>query len=273
MHNFILDKDKCVSCGQCVADCAFGVLEMQDGNPKFERPERCIGCLHCYAVCPTGSITMDEYDPAKASPMEPIPSPENAEAFIRQRRSIRRFRQENIDPSILKKMLEIAWSAPSGINQHLLQVSVIADMKEMDAFKKGAYDSLREMKQAGNLKNDYLAAVLGPDTDEWLKNDRLFRKAPHLVAVSAAPDASTGIPDCFIYLSYLEMLAYSMGYGALWCGLAFGILNAIPEAAKRLGIPADHKIGYVMLLGIPAERYARGVERHNANIRFVKIER
>lgn len=270
MHHFMVDKEKCISCGQCVADCAFGVLEMQDGNPDFAHPERCVGCLHCYAVCPTGSITMDEHDPSKALPKAAIPAPENVEAFIRQRRSIRRFKPENIETPILKKMLETAWSAPSGVNQHRLQISVVADRKEMEDFKKGVYDSLKAMKEAGKLENDYLAATLGPDTDSWPKNDALFRHAPHMVVASSAPDAATGIPDSFIYLSYLEMLACSMGFGTLWCGLAFGILNNMPEAAKQLGIPADHKIGYVMLLGIPAVHYARGVERHNANIHIVK---
>lgn len=272
MHTFKLDRDKCISCGLCVSDCAFSVLKMQDGNPVFAHPERCIGCLHCYAICPKGAITLDSYDPLNAPRKEAIPTPDNVTAFIRQRRSIRHFKPDNIDPSSLKAILDTAWSAPSGINQHKLQVSVIANRNDMDSFRKGVYECLKEMKQAGKITNNYLLATLGPDTDKWLENDTLFRHAPHMVVVSSAPDAGTGIPDSFIYLSYLEMLACSMGYGTLWCGLAFGVLNNMPDAVKQLGIPADHKLGYVMLLGIPSVHYARGVARQNANIHTAEIK-
>lgn len=270
MHKFTVDKDKCVSCGLCVKDCAFGVLKMRDGNPDFANPDRCIGCLHCFAICPEGAITMDEHDPAKAPREATLPSPENVDAFIWRRRSIRHFKKENIDPARLKTMLDTAWSAPSGINQHKLLVSIVADMNAMDNFRKEVYERLKGMKQEGTLQNDYLAATLGPNPDGWLKNDALFRGAPHMVVVSYASDAATGLPDSFIYLSYLEMLACSLGYGTLWCGLAFGVLSFMPEAVKNLGIPADHKIGYVMVMGIPAVRYARGVERYDANINVVK---
>lgn len=269
MHNFRMDKEKCVSCGLCAADCLFSVLKMKDGHPDFANPEHCIGCLHCYAICPAGAISMDEYDPAKALPQGKIPEPERVEAFIRQRRSTRSFKEENIDPAVLQNMLETAWSAPSGVNQHRLLISAINDRKKMDAFRELVYDGLREMKRKGQFADEHLQAYLGSNPDAWLQNDVIFRHAPHLVVASYAPDAATGIPDCLIYLSYLEFLACSKGFGTLWCGLGLGVLNHLPEATRHLGIPADYKPGYVMLLGISSVHYARGIMRHDARIRLV----
>lgn len=269
MHKFKVDPDKCVSCGLCVQDCLFSVLEMQNGNPVFEQAKKCIGCLHCYAICPQGAISMDDYDPEKALPIAKIPTVENVGAFIRQRRSIRSFKQENIDHNSMRKMLEMAWSAPSGVNQHLLHVSVIDDIAQMEDFRKEVYASLADMKDAGLLTDERLLAFLGPSPDAWLKNDVLFRGAPHMVAVSDAKKASTGHQDCFIYLSYLEMLAYANGFGALWCGLMYRLLPLLPQCLKKLDIPQGYDLGYVMMLGKPAVHYSRGLERRNPQIHYV----
>lgn len=269
MHKFSVDASKCVSCGLCLKDCLFSILELQDGKPVFSKPELCTGCLHCYAICPEGAIRMDGNDPAKALPLEKIPTSSEVGAFIRQRRSIRQFRQENLEAGAMRGMLEMAWNAPSGVNQHHLQISVIDDIGEMDVFRKYLYGEIGKMKDAGTL-DARLLAFLGPSQEDWLKNDVLFRGAPHMVVASCAKNAATGIPDCLIYLSYLEMLASAAGFGTLWCGLVYRLLKALPEAEKRLGIPQDHETGYVMLLGKPAVRYARGLERHGANIHFVR---
>lgn len=270
MHVFRLDKDKCVSCGLCVKDCHFGALAMKDGNPDFAHPEGCIGCLHCFAICPEGAITMDGNDPAQAPAIGPLPSPKNVADFIRQMRSIRNFRHEDIDPAAMREMLDLAWSAPSGINQHRLLISVIDDSREMARFKEYLYGSLAELSRAGKLNNEHLLSYLGQDSSQWLNKDVLFRGAPHMVVASAAPDAATGVADCLIYLSCLELIACSRGFGTLWCGLVNHLLEHLPQAASHLGIPQENRIGYTMLLGKPALHYARGVERRGANIHIVK---
>lgn len=269
MHDFRLDKDKCISCGLCVRDCHFGVLRMEDGNPDFANPDRCIGCLHCFAICPEGAITMDGNDPASAPAIGKLPSPESVADFIRQRRSIRNFRHEDIDPATMRQMLELAWSAPSGINQHRLLISVIDDSSVMAAFREALYGTLAQLYKAGKLDQDYLLNLLGPDSSQWPKDDAILRGAPHLVVASAAPDAATGVADCLIYLSCLELVACSRGFGTLWCGILNAILEQMPEVAGRLGIPAENRIGYTMLLGKPALHYARGVERSGARIQIV----
>lgn len=136
MHTFKVDRQKCVSCGKCARDCPISVLEMKDGHPEFAKPESCIGCLHCYAICPVGAITFDSFNPADGLPLEALPDAKSVGAYIRQRRSIRSFESVEIPHDKLHGMLELAWSAPSGGNQHRLQVSVIDNIAEMNEFKK-----------------------------------------------------------------------------------------------------------------------------------------
>lgn len=270
MHTFSVDSGKCISCGQCIADCLASVLEMRDGNPFFARPDSCIGCLHCFAICPVGAITMDGYEPDKALPMAKLPSPESVEALLAQRRSIRSFKQENIDPATMNDMLEKAWSAPSGINQHLLQVSVINDMEEMNKFRTWLYDHLKNLVASGRFNNEYLMRSLGPAQEKWLQEDKVLRHAPNMVVVSYAKDAGTGSQDAIIYLSYLEMLARSKGFGTLWCGFLYLLSQFMPEMKKPLGIAEDYNIGYPMLLGKPNVHYSRGFARRGAKIHLVQ---
>lgn len=270
MHTFSVNPDKCISCGQCVADCLASVLEMRDGNPLFAKPESCIGCLHCFAICPVGAISMDGYEPDQEPPMEDIPAAKSVDAFIRQRRSIRSFQQENIDPGTIRNMLELAWSAPSGVNQHLLQISVIDDMAAMDKFRREVYGHLRDLVASGKFNNEYLLKSLGSSPDNWLKEDKVLRGAPHMVAVSYAKNAATGSQDAIIYLSYLEFLARSMGFATLWCGFMYLLMRFMPELKTPLGIPDDYEFGYPMLLGKTDIHYSRGFERRGAKIYVVR---
>lgn len=270
MHKFHVDPDKCISCGACVRDCLFAVLEMRDRNPFFAKPDSCIGCLHCYAVCPMGAISMDGHNTENALPMKPIPTTENMEAFIRQRRSIRSYKKENIGKDTIQNLLEMAWNAPSGENDHLLQISVIDEIAEMDAFRKEVYDLLWDFSKSGKFTNKIILDYLGPSRDAWLDEDKLFRGAPHLLMVSYAKNGATGMQDADIYLSYLEILAWTQGLGTLWSGFLYYIFKSIPELEKRLGMPDGYELGYVMVMGKPAVQYQRGFERGNANIHIVR---
>lgn len=54
---FTLNESLCIGCGRCVADCAFGLLEMREGHPVPAR-KGCIACGHCVAVCPKGAVSL-----------------------------------------------------------------------------------------------------------------------------------------------------------------------------------------------------------------------
>ncbi len=51
-----VNKDTCVSCGQCAKLCPKGNIKFLDGHPTFGNG--CIQCLGCLQYCPTESIYM-----------------------------------------------------------------------------------------------------------------------------------------------------------------------------------------------------------------------
>ena len=72
---FEVDEAKCVKCGACVRDCAFGALKMADGAPRMVFPERCMKCQHCLAICPTGAVTFDGRRPEDSVPVKDLALP------------------------------------------------------------------------------------------------------------------------------------------------------------------------------------------------------
>jgi len=102
-------------------------------------------------------------------------------------------------------------------------------------------------------------------------SDNLFRGAPHLLIASSPKTAPSPEADCFIALTYFELLASSMGLGTVWSGLAKWALTAItPEILTSLGVPSSHQVGYMMVFGRPDVTYRRTVQRDHAHINRVR---
>lgn len=243
---------------------------MDEGAPAIAdgKAEMCYGCQHCMAVCPQGALSVSGHDPARSLPLAGyLPTSEQMETLIKGRRSVRRYREENLEPELIQRLLETAWHAPSGVNARKVRFTVIDDRKKLAALREGVMTALGELHRAGALKGnmEFFARFVSLWEDKRV--DVIFRGAPHLVVASAPKQSPTPVPDCFIALSYLELFAQSLGVGTLWCGLAkWALEDLVPEAAKPLGIPDDHVLGYVMLFGKPAVKYARTVQHGPADI-------
>lgn len=63
LHTVLLpqrNKNKCTACGNCVAACAYGAIEMGESKPEFIK-DRCHGCGLCASVCSTKAIDHNYY--------------------------------------------------------------------------------------------------------------------------------------------------------------------------------------------------------------------
>lgn len=55
----LLDREKCVLCGACVAACPMGAWSLAGGSLIFDSA-RCIGCGLCVVACKKGAMTLGE---------------------------------------------------------------------------------------------------------------------------------------------------------------------------------------------------------------------
>ncbi len=54
-----INKEKCITCGQCASACPRGVFEMKD-KATVAKPEDCIECGACVNMCPAEAIKLVE---------------------------------------------------------------------------------------------------------------------------------------------------------------------------------------------------------------------
>lgn len=272
--HFKVNESKCTACGACANDCLMGIIEM-DPKPVIpaDKESTCMECQHCMAVCPRGAISILGKNPADSAPnTNDKPSPVQMSNLIKNRRSIRRYEQESLDKILIHELLKTASYAPTGENGNSVRFTVVDDIEVMHRLRSITYDAIIKAGEAGNVPENlnfiYEFARL------WKQDgvDVIFRGAPHLVIASAPNDCPSPKEDTMIALSYFELLAVSDGLGTLWDGMFKLTLEFIaPELRKIFGIPDNHLIGYAMIFGKPAVRYARAIQSEGIDIQPLNL--
>jgi nitroreductase len=87
----------------------------------------CIHCYHCYAVCPENAISIERLHPDgayKGDSGEPV-TPTGLFHLLAERRSVRRFRERELDSTTIERLIDTAGHIPSGGNRHAYRFTVI----------------------------------------------------------------------------------------------------------------------------------------------------
>ncbi len=253
------DLSKCVRCGECVRDCVAGIIHQDADDVPSVSPENfkfCLNCQHCLAVCQTGAVECNGVTAEECSISHDFPRPEQMLDLISFRRSIRRFREENVDRETLDKLEKVLKWTPTGCNDHRLFFAVSADRASTDYFRNETVDLCRKLVKCripGWLFPRYRRFFHAVLTGE----DLVFRGAPHFIVAATPGNAPCRAADPWIALSYFDLHAQSLGVGTCWCGFAERVFRLSGKMRRKLGIPAGYRIGAVMLFGFPEVHYPR----------------
>lgn len=268
MMNFKVNDELCTRCRLCVRDCPSRIIEQTERElPKIvqDGEKSCIRCQHCMAVCPTAAISIHGKNPSDSISIsaDKLPSSEQMNTLLRARRSIRHYRDENVDPAVIANLLATVSNAPSGVNGGKLTFRVIDDKDVMNRLRERVMSDLKRASEAGKVPESF--EYLMKAVPAYYKHgaDVIFRGAPHALIVSAAPGTFCPSEDVPLALAYFELLAQSANLGTVWWGMLKMFLLALPKVKADLGIPEDHHY-YGMLFGLPDIKFARTVQRDNA---------
>lgn len=267
MKSITVDAAKCIHCGMCVRDCIVGCLAFDaekipryiDGGEKI-----CVACQHCMAICPKGALSFGGKNPAD-SDVATYGNSEELLRLIKSRRSVRAFKKQDVPAELLKKLVDMLAYPPKGGNVDSLHFSIVGTAEKMRAIEKLTYDTIRAIEKG--------SPVIEFCRDNYNKGiDFVYRGAPSMVAVSV--NKSKAIAGCenadpIIALSYLELYAQSLGLGTLWTDAALSVANELPAVKAMLEIPDGFELNYIMLLGLPAVKYQRTVQREPANVQII----
>lgn len=270
MGQLIVDGNKCKKDGICAGECPMAIIKLKDGDGFPELvpggEEMCLVCGHCVAVCPHGALSHKQVHMEECPAIEKKLAIDEHQAvqFLRSRRSIRFFKEEPPDKQKLQRLIEIARYAPTGGNGQLVEWLVLTDPAKIKEMAGMAVDWMRKvLEKAPQSAPPYMPVVVS----SWdMGFDAVLRDAPALVVASAPKEASNGMVDVTLALSYFELAAPTLGLGTCWAGLLEGALLSSSTAREALGIPERHPYHYPMMVGYPKSKYYRLPQRKTPKI-------
>jgi len=270
MLNFTVNEKRCTRCGLCAADCPAGIIKQEGKDLPSVQPGQepeCLQCQHCLAVCPTAAISILGRNPDDSLPLSVKSFPKLAQMtrLVRGRRSIRKYKDENVDPALIKTLLATLANVPTGVNRRELTFTVIDDKAIMHQLREKILEALAAAAMAKRIPDHFAYLQEAPPVYYANKVDIIFRGAPHALIVSAPPDAPCPGEDVALAIAYFELLAQCAGLGTVWWGMLKMVLETLPELKPLIGLPAGHAY-YAMLFGVPAVRFRRTVQRDDAAI-------
>ncbi len=274
MTAFEIDPAKCIHDGLCVEECPARIIRLNAGDevpvPTDDFSSFCISCGHCVAVCPTGAFKLKWLNPDQCPPVEKDLQigRDQAEQFLRGRRSIRAFKDQPVERTMLEKLIEVACYAPSAKNSQPWHWTVVENPAEVRRLAGLVIDYMRgfiaEKPKLGALLS-YTRVVAAWD----MGFERVCRGAPHVIVAHADKNWGFGPEDTALALSYLELYAPVLGMGSCWAGYFYSAVNAHPPLFEALKLPAKHKAFGAVMVGHPKFRYQRLVSRKPPKVSWV----
>ena len=164
---------------------------------------------------------------------------------MRNRRSIRKYKKQQIPIKEILQVLEAGRLAPSGANQQPWTYILVTDIKLKQEIRKEAelVEKNFHCKAPKSLKN-------------WLKNQGItpqksfLTEAPALIVVAGyTKDTPYWLESTWMSIAYILLQAASQGFGTLtYTPSDTRFLN------KLLNIPDDYQPVAIIPIGYPAEK-------------------
>ncbi|OPF50522.1 nitroreductase [Clostridium baratii] len=268
----IVDKNKCIGCGLCVKDCFLNDIELIDDKAHIKN-ETCIKCGHCIAICPKNAVSTDDYnmDDVKEYNKETFDiEPENLLNFIKFRRTIRNFKDKDVENDKLLKIIEAGRFTQTGSNsQNVSYVVVkdkIAELRDLvlETLKNmGEYilnNPTEENIQYRTYANMWIG-MYNENKDPSNKKDRLFFNAPSLIMIVSDSQVNASLAS-----SNMELMTDALGLGTFFSGFFVRAAQENKAIKELLGLKETEQIVTCMVIGYPNVKFQRTVPRKEASI-------
>lgn len=178
--------------------------------------------------------------------------------LIKQRRSIRSFKDKPVEKDIIEEIVQAGRFAPSAKNRQPWKFIVITNRDYIQGLSNEVKNQLKKILKrrfiykflVNSLKNEktvrFLAGV------SFSKSDTIFFNAPVLVFIVTKKGLFND-ESCACCAQNMMLAAHSLGMGSCWIGFA-SVLGLNKKNSERLQIPKDHHIAAALVFGYPDKK-------------------
>lgn len=259
-----IDEGLCTACGQCAQVCIRDNIVVNDFAQ--EMGSNCFECGHCMAICKVGAITLKSYDGLEDritdyNPREIPVDYDNLLQFLKQRRSIRWFKNKKINKETFDKIFEGAYYSPSAQNEQDVEFVVLDE--KLDEFMHLVYDIIKvkeyeffRIKEFGDYLKDNSSKEFHP----------LLWEGRQLILTFSTDKTSAVIAN-----TRLELLAYSLGLGGFY---SLFILKADEINHDKLmeffpEINPEKHMFSAFIIGYPKKRFGRTIPHKEIKVNYL----
>ncbi|MBD3185735.1 4Fe-4S dicluster domain-containing protein, partial [Candidatus Bathyarchaeota archaeon] len=261
-----IDRDKCIKCLECVRECPSVLFSKDDsGTIVFNDPNLwCISCGHCIAVCPEDAILFSDMG-EEPSTFDEIGHPasligyENLLKVFQSKRSVRRYKDEQVALKDLKNILEAIRYYASSSNMRSLKFRLISDKETIMELSDAIIENLMENPAMKSTYGDKITQRRGQGRDP------IFHGAPHVLIMSSGLEMNMEFLNAGVAGTYGMLAAQSLGVGSCWIGLAQIAMNQQRKIRKLAG--SRGTIKGVIVLGYPAVKYHATAPRPSLKVK------
>jgi len=281
MTQVSINYDTCSNCQICVQTSQRCFSKKGDLVKVEANETTCVLCGRCVAICPSGSIThhtMDMNNFPEVGRRRAIDTDDFTQ-LIRERRSHRAFVNKPVPRQDLERLIDTVRYAPTGHNDQTVEIILLQNPQRrktlsnlvvdfMALGRKKAAEELENLKAAGKATPEQLVELqsrvefLGFITqarDEG--RDPILYEAPAVAIFHSTTRSVTPKDNCVIAATTMGLFARTLGLETTYIALFEAAANAYEPLKKELGLPDEHRVFCVLVLGYPKVRYLRAVDR------------
>jgi nitroreductase len=177
---------------------------------------------------------------------------------IKTRRSIRRFKADEVSDELIRKLIDAARWAPSGDNAQSWVFIIVKDRQLKEKIRSFLVDRALRYAESGEGKEEL--EKLGSDAkSRWIaaiKSERYQEqvgKAPVLVAIFGDSSSYCYVHDCCAATQNLILASHAFGLGSCWIDPGIGDEIAGSQIRSLLKAPGNLRIVSIVTIGFAAE--------------------
>jgi nitroreductase len=176
---------------------------------------------------------------------------------IEHRRSVRRYKPDQIQDDDIEAIIRAGLFAPSAGNQQPWHFTVISDGEKLDTL------NVRVKEKLVTSENDYVRGY------GKMGKFHVFYSAPTVILVSYDVSAMAPVADSSAAIQNMLIAAESLGLGSCWVGMVSAYFVDSSHNIE-FGIPEGFQPRYAVCLGYPEGERIKAPERRVGTVNYIK---